>query len=102
MLCAELTSILSLLIVGFRWFPVRTLSVAPLWCDLGFVPNSRGNKAAANLRPIDAKKHISQYPSKAVDSGTHERFTIHLMTRLLNNHTAASEYRYAEIKILVL
>ena len=25
--------------------------VAPLWCDLGFVPNSRGNKAAANLRP---------------------------------------------------
>ena len=28
------------------------LSVAPLWCDLGFVPDSRGNKAAANLRPI--------------------------------------------------
>ena len=26
--------------------------VAPLWCDLGFVPNSRGNKAAANLRPM--------------------------------------------------
>ena len=26
--------------------------VAPLWCDLGFVPNSRGNKAVANLRPI--------------------------------------------------
>ena len=26
-------------------------SVAPLWCDLGFVPNSSGNKAAANLRP---------------------------------------------------
>ena len=22
-----------------------------LWCDLGFFPNSRGNKAAANLRP---------------------------------------------------
>ena len=36
---------------GSRWFPVRTLQVAPLWCDLGFVPNSRGNKAAANLRP---------------------------------------------------
>ena len=36
---------------GSRWSPVRTLSVAPLWCDLGFVPNSRGNKAAANLRP---------------------------------------------------
>ena len=24
--------------------------VAPLWCDLGFVQNIRGNKAAANLR----------------------------------------------------
>ena len=24
--------------------------VVPLWCDLGFFPNSRGNKAAANLR----------------------------------------------------
>ena len=24
---------------------------ALLWCDLGFFPNSRGNKAAANLRP---------------------------------------------------
>ena len=37
---------------GSSWSPVRTLPVAPLWCDLGFVPNSRGNKAAANLRPI--------------------------------------------------
>ena len=36
---------------GSSWSPVRTLPVAPLWCDLGFVPNSRGNKAAANLRP---------------------------------------------------
>ena len=36
---------------GSRWSPVRTLLVAPLWCDLGVVPNSRGNKAAANLRP---------------------------------------------------
>ena len=34
--------------VGFQ---VRTLPVAPLWCDLGFVPNSRGIEAAANLRP---------------------------------------------------
>ena len=31
---------------------VPTLPVAPLWCDLGFFPTSRGNKAAANLRPI--------------------------------------------------
>ena len=38
---------------GSSWFPIRTLPVAPLWCDLGFVPNSRGNKAAANLRPTD-------------------------------------------------
>ena len=30
---------------GSRWFPVRILPVAPLWCDLGFVPNSCGNKA---------------------------------------------------------
>ena len=30
---------------------VRTLPVAPLWCDLGFFTTSRGNKAAANLRP---------------------------------------------------
>ena len=36
---------------GSSWSPVRTLQVAPLWCDLGFVLNSRGNKAAANLRP---------------------------------------------------
>ena len=36
---------------GSRWSPARTLPVAPLWCDLGFFPNSRGNKAAANLRP---------------------------------------------------
>ena len=36
---------------GSRWSSVRTLPVAPLWCDLGFFPNSRGNKPAANLRP---------------------------------------------------
>ena len=30
---------------------VRIQPVAPLWCDLGFVPNSRGNKAVAKLRP---------------------------------------------------
>ena len=43
---------------GSRWSPVRTLPVVPLWCDLGFVPNSRGNKAAANLRPM--KKQFGQ------------------------------------------
>ena len=25
-----------------------------MWCDLGFFPNSRGNKASANLRPRDS------------------------------------------------
>ena len=29
--------------------------IMPLWCDLGFVPNSRGNKAEENLRPIMRK-----------------------------------------------
>ena len=37
---------------------ILTLPVAPLWCDLGFVPYSRGNKAAANLRPIYIYMHI--------------------------------------------
>ena len=36
---------------GSSWSPVQTLPVAPLWCDLGFVPNSRGNKAVAYLLP---------------------------------------------------
>ena len=38
---------------GSSWSPVQTLPVAPLWCDLGLVPNSRGNKAAANPRPVE-------------------------------------------------
>ena len=31
--------------------------MATVWCDLGFfrVPNSRGNKVAANLRPTSAR-----------------------------------------------
>ena len=37
---------------GSSWSSVQTLPVAPLWCDLGFFPNSCGNKAAANLSPI--------------------------------------------------
>ena len=52
---------------GSRWSPVRTLQVAPLWCDLGFFPNSRGNEAAANLRPknevpSNARKIVSEIP----------------------------------------
>ena len=30
-----------------------------MWCDLGFVPNSRGNKAAANLRPTNSAKETN-------------------------------------------
>ena len=41
---------------GSSWSPVQTLPVAPLWCDLEFFPNSRGNKAAANLRPLNIPK----------------------------------------------
>ena len=31
--------------------------MAPLWCDLGFFLNSRGNKAAANLLPMGLNLH---------------------------------------------
>ena len=48
---------------GSRWSPVRTLPVAaPLWFDLGFVPNSRGNKAAANPHPKSRPKWSSTEP----------------------------------------
>ena len=40
----------------------------------------------------DAKLHISKFPSVAVDSGTHERTTIHLLTRMLNNMCSSAEY----------
>ena len=30
---------------------IRVYVYRCLWCDLGFVPNSCGNKAAANLSP---------------------------------------------------
>ena len=40
----------------------------------------------------DAKLHISKYPSIAVDSGTQERTTIHLLTRMLNNMCSSAEY----------
>ena len=38
--------------------PVQTLTVAPLRCDLGLVPNSSGNKAAANLGPSCPECHL--------------------------------------------
>ena len=46
---------------GSSWSPVRTLPVAPLWCDLGFVPNSSGNKAAVNLHPKVSKKSLFKW-----------------------------------------
>ena len=36
--------VLSKLAMAENWKPVRTLPVAPLWCDLGFLPISRGFK----------------------------------------------------------
>ena len=54
--------------------PLRTLPAAPLRCDLGFVPNSRGNKAAANLglfflqphRPCGAAPEAAPEPSRLI------------------------------------
>ncbi len=40
----------------------------------------------------DAKQHINKFPSIAVDSGTQERTTIHLLTRMLNNMCSSEEY----------
>ena len=51
------------------WFAVRTLPVAPLRCDLGFFPNGRGNKAAANLRPSDTLKFLHDQLVKLREGG---------------------------------
>ena len=40
----------------------------------------------------DAKIHVEKYPSQAVDSGSAERNTIHLMTRILNSMSSSCEY----------
>ena len=40
----------------------------------------------------NAKEHCDKYPSVAVDSGTEQRSTIQLLTRMLNNLSASSEY----------
>ena len=51
---------------GSRWSPVRTLPVVPLWCGLGFILNSRGNKAAANFCPmsnsVKSHNHLDSKP----------------------------------------
>ena len=49
MSCQAGNGILVVELEAFGLQPVRTLPVAPFWCDLGFFPNSRGNKAAENL-----------------------------------------------------
>ena len=40
----------------------------------------------------DAKTHTEKYPSQAIDSGSVERNTIHLMTRILNSMSSSCEY----------
>jgi len=40
----------------------------------------------------DAKVHTEKYPSQAIDSGSAERNTIYLMTRILNSMTSSCEY----------
>ena len=63
---------------GSRWSPVRTLPVAPLWCDLGFVPNSRGIKAAANLRPtVQDNRFTNSSNLRRLQSG--KRHILHLI-----------------------
>ena len=52
--------------------------MAPLCCDLGFVPNSRGNKAAAHLRPnhvllIMSAGRAGPDPVAGGPEGTHMR-----------------------------
>ena len=49
---------------GSHWSPVWTLLVVTLWCDLGFFPNSRGNKAAENLQPTQYLVHTYQTYAK--------------------------------------
>ena len=55
------------------WSPVRTLPVAPLWCDRGFVPNSLGDKAAANLRPKYSKIAASRQMNKQAKSAAYNQ-----------------------------
>ena len=57
---------------GYHWSPVRTLPVAPLWCDRGpgtLFPNSRGDKAAANLHLFFSLD--SDTGSTVTDGGDH-------------------------------
>ena len=57
---------------GSCWSPVRILPVAPLWCDLGLVPNSSGNKAAANLGPAKLVNNLLNiFTTSISNSATH-------------------------------
>ena len=40
----------------------------------------------------DAKVHCDRFPSIAIDTGTEERSTIHLLTRMLNSMSSSCEY----------
>ena len=81
---------------GSRWFPVRTLPVAPLWCDLGFVPNSRGNKAAANLCPSHGFVRSVSSPPRILSGGnaggaSPVRLPLAACTDTLDSNSYASE-----------
>ena len=53
--------------------PTGGAALAPLWCDLEFFPNSRGSKAAANLRPImPLYSRVIIAPPKMSDALNHQ------------------------------
>ena len=85
---------------GSRWFPVRTLPVAPLWCGLGFVPNSQGNKAAAMVIKLSFYKVISASSCER-NSSAHGR-TIHskIRNRLDPATTEKPVHVYSNIKLV--
>ena len=47
-------------VTGSRWSPVRTLPVAPLWCDLGFKSLS-ANLATSSFKSLNLKVYHSMY-----------------------------------------
>ena len=53
------------------WSPVWTLQEESLCCDLGFVPNSSGNKAAVNLCPIWIHSTKSEFMIQISSSWIH-------------------------------
>ena len=50
----------------------------------------------------DAKVHCDRFPSIAIDTGTEERSTIHLLTRMLNSMCSSCEYSGTQAVALAL